>query len=134
MFSAIMLASGYGRDTEDDGLCERNLQKLAQKFEVDPDRLVAQHAFWRPVAQRIFVEQRCDTKTAWRLAMEKASRSRVHAVDALLPVLVRHAAYGISTSGVEQTFSVFKRVFGDQRLGGSEESEVCVLKLLFDRR
>jgi hypothetical protein len=52
--------------------------------------------------------------------------------SALLPVLLRHAAYGPSTSGVEQLFSKFKRTFGDQRLGGHEMTELDLMKLIFD--
>ena len=48
-------------------------------------------------------------------------------------VLVRYCTYVASSSGVEQNFSQFVRIFGDQGLNMSERRELNRMKMAMDR-
>ena len=133
-FKVLAMSRGRKR-CDEDKVDVRAFEKLAKAFDVDATELVSQFKAVRPVARQSFKDSNCTTKEAWRLAVKKllTSRSVRNDMSALLPVLVRHATFGASTAGVEQEFSGFKRLFGEQRLNASEELENDVLKLVQDR-
>ena len=113
------------------------LKKLAQVFAVDVDALREEVELLRPIARTILLDTRCTNKDAWRDALRKAHRRVAKAgaganFEALRAVLVRHACFCASTSGVEQTFSKFDRLFGNQRLASHNDTEVNIMKLIID--
>ena len=64
---------------------------------------------------------------AWRAAVGKARRRRcreiwAHPSDTLVKVLVRMASWGVSTSGVEQSFAALRAVVTAQRRGSLTEA------------
>ena len=71
---------------------EEAIQRLAQVFKQVPEKLRAQIHDHFPLAQRMHVEQQCNTFQAWKLALERTqsrtSTSACHPADALLPVLL----------------------------------------------
>ncbi len=83
------------------------LQKLANLLDLEPNALTEQFFDHLPVAQACFDREGCNTFAAWKKAVESVHgkhATRKHPFDQLLIVLIRASAWGISTSGVEQTF------------------------------
>ena len=88
-----------------------------------------------PIAQRVYTDKKCTVKEAWRTTISKIHnrKSMAGSDSELIKPLIRHATYGASSSGVEQTFAKFKGLFGEHRLGGHEEMERDIMKLVFDK-
>jgi len=109
------------------GLQSKLLSQLAMTWGVDANGLCSQFFEHRRLAQD-FVDKQptLSVPEAWRLALKQtqstARRRKLFPADALLPVLARYVVAPGSTSGVEQTFSKFKRVLGEQ-WNGSEQAE-----------
>ena len=131
-FAVLSIGGKRNVDSERD---DEHFEKLAKFCHVDPSVLKAEFSQIYLIASRIANDEKCTVKEAWRKTVQqiKARKSMEGSLSALLPVLIKHATYGASTSGVEQTFSRFKRTFGEHRLGGNELTELDVMKLVFDR-
>ena len=71
---------------------EEAIRRLAQIFGQMPEKLRAQIHDHFPLAQRMHVEQQCNTFQAWKLALDRTqsrtSTYACHPADALLPVLL----------------------------------------------
>ena len=141
-FSVLALSTSESKLTaklaaEQDEQVLLHLKKLAQVFDVDLDALREEVGILRPIARRILLDTKCTTKAAWRQAFQKAQRHAEKAGEgatfkAIRAVLLRHACFCASTSGVEQNFSSFDRLFGNQRLGSRSETEINIMKLMID--
>ena len=122
-----------GADSETD----RNLAKLSAFFGVDELALKHQFRELRPIAQQHKATTQCDNATAWRHAVKSCS-TRHRKLDnnpskALITVLMRYICFSLSTAGVEQNFSIFKRAFGDQALNASEDHEQQMIKIILTK-
>lgn len=112
------------------------LLKLARILKLDVNKL-RQHFFDHlPVAQCEFDTRTpaCTSFAAWKFAITKAKHSHVatrklHPVDELLKVCVRAGAWGMSTSGVERTFSMARASLTSQRaaLDESHKQDDCFI-------
>lgn len=112
---------------------EQCARRLAQVFRVDAAALAAQILAHRPIAARIkSAGHGFDNKTSWQEAVRKTqghpSTRDSYPVDALKPVLMRYLAFVVSTSGVEQSFSVGLRSLEPARLNMSEDTEEATLR------
>lgn len=136
-FSLFSLAEKQQKNKPDiqNKRTDEQLCKLALFFAVEKDLLKEQHHDILPIAQRAFIDKSCTIKEAWRSAISRvhARKTMENSDSELLQVLMRHAVYGASTSGVEQMFSKFKQLYGEHRLGGHEDTEADIMKLVFDR-
>ncbi|CAK0825749.1 unnamed protein product [Prorocentrum cordatum] len=123
-------------------------ERLAMFYSVDQAQLQAEFADLAQVAKSRMVFNGCSVRDAWQCAatrahaMQSASRGPANLRDgrgkrfrmtALGDVLQGYLAASISTAGVEQDFSRFKRVFGEQALGALDSTEAMVAKLVLDR-
>ena len=97
-------------DEERRNMCDR-LTKLARVMKLDMEKLQEQCFDHLPIAQFEFdtTTPACTPFIAWKTAIERGSHHgshrRRHPTDELLKLLVRAGAWGMSTSGVERTFS-----------------------------
>eukprot|EP00959_Pyramimonas_sp_CCMP1952_P440933 9231266-Pyramimonas_sp.AAC.1 len=74
-------------------------------------------------------------KHGWRQALRRLSDPRLsggHPSDALRRALIVYAAFGISTSGVEQQFSQAALKFTDRMGSASCQSEESFIKVAVD--
>ena len=122
-----------------DGELRRHLDKLAHFFKVDGVALREQYAALRPCAQRHKSATQCDNATAWREAVRRFSSTHKtldekHPHKDIIHVLMRYVCFSISTAAVEPNFAVFKRTFGDQGLGGGNDFENRMAKLIIQRK
>jgi hypothetical protein len=96
-----------------------SVAELAHIFELDPVQLAAEMSELRPWAQRVFLSQSTTVLGAWATAVKESqsssSRRSIYTVGCLLPALQRYSTYVGATSGVEQNFSVAKRLLGEHR-------------------
>ena len=107
--------------------------RLAQVFKVDPAELKAQILAHRPIAARIKASSYgFDNRAAWQAAVRKTQghhgTKAAYPANALMAVLTRYLAFGMSTSGVEQSFSVGLRALEPARLNMSEDIEEATLR------
>jgi hypothetical protein len=97
----------------------QNLQRIAKFLDVPSVQLKMEFDRLHPLAARIFDEENLVAKEAWRKAFEASQastrRAATYPVKALLPALMRFAAYQWTTAGVEQSFSKGKLVAGEHR-------------------
>lgn len=119
------------------GASEQHLAKLAAFFGVDAFSLEHQFRELQPIAQMHKTTTRCDNAAAWRHAVQRCC-TRHHSLNgnpnaALIVVLLRYVCFSLSTAGVEQTFSGFKRIFGEQGLSASEETEQRMVKIALSK-
>jgi hypothetical protein len=119
------------------GLSKQHLAKLAAFFGVDAFELEHQFRELHPIAERHKTTTRCDNAAAWRHAVQRCC-TRHHNLDgnpnaALIVVLLRYVCFSLSTAGVEQNFSGFKRIFGEQSLSASEETEQRMMKIALSK-
>ena len=103
------------------------LFQLSTAFGVDATRLPTQFLEHRRIAQDIIDTQpSLPVPQAWQLALQQTQSTNVRRTrfpaEALLSVLARYVVAPGSTSGIEQTFSRFKRVLGEH-WQGSEQAE-----------
>ena len=116
---------------------KRHVARLSQVFEVSEEKLSQQLSDHEPIARRIFLDERCSTGEAWKMAVERTQRrsslKAAHPVDALHPVLLGDATYGCSTSAVEQGFSKALRLISPQQAAGSPNLEADITKLIIDK-
>ena len=116
---------------------DRHLRKLAKFFEVDARALSHQYQELKVFAQRHKSSTGCDNAAAWREAVRRSSARHKtlgdHPHKEVIHVLMRYVAFSISTAAVEQNFSTFKRVFGEQALHGGCDFENRMVKLILMR-
>ena len=103
------------------------MARLADAFGVDRAALLEQFQDHRRLAQTERDQGGPDEPTvcSWQRALQKsqAGRKNQWPVTALLPVLQRFVVCPGSTSGIEQAFSKFKRLMGEQWHGSAEAEE-----------
>ncbi len=114
------------------------LGQLAWAFGVDPTKLHEEFLDHQRLAQRHKNMNPSSTAAeAWKHAVmktQKTERSRsLWSVKALLPILERFFVAPGSTAGIEQTFSLFKHIMGEQ-WHGSEDAEERLLVLTLRAR
>lgn len=138
-FSVLRLSSHNERRRWADAAQERcmvasKLDKLARLLKLDTNRLHDQFFDYLPLAQYEFdtATPTCTPLAAWKTILTRAFDSRVHKyhpVDALLQVCIRAGAWGMSTSGVERTFSLARASLTCQRaaLSDSHKRDDCFL-------
>ena len=115
-----------------------HLHTLALFFKVDRTMLRHQYNQLKICAQRHKSSTHCDNSSAWREAVRRFSSrmpslSDHHAFKDIIYVLMRYVCFSISTAAVEHNFSVFKRTFGEQGLGGGNDFENRMVKLVLTR-
>ena len=98
---------------------QQRLLALADAFNVDGRQLVEEFQDHQRVAQGIKnTRPEVSSVEAWREALAKTQRTprsqETWPARALLPVAERYFVCPGSTAGIEQTFSVFKRMTGEQ--------------------
>ena len=85
------------------------LARIASFLKLDPERLTREFFDHLPLVQRIAKTHPVDNLGAWRMLLAKMAhdprRAHAHPMLALVPALVRYAAYGFTTAGIEQGFS-----------------------------
>ena len=110
-------------------------ERLAMFYNVDQAQLQAEFADLSQVAKSRMTFNGCSARDAWQYAAMRAHERKGSrfSVKALGNVLQGYLAVSISTAGVEQDFSRFKRVFGEQALGALDSTEAMVAKLVLDR-
>ncbi len=95
----------------DNGIRLEQLTRLKNVFDetTEVGDLEDQLLHFRPIARRVAVQRGLDSRDAWHSAMVASVRTsnvmQRHPHHALLRLLVRFWASGVSSSGVEQTFS-----------------------------
>ncbi len=108
---------------EERALRTDKLEKLSALLELDIHALTQQFFDHLPIAQHHFDKNGCTSLVAWRTALERifegsdrAVRRRLaaHPMDELRKVLWRAFAWGVSTSGVEQKFSVLRSALANK--------------------
>jgi hypothetical protein len=118
------------------------LKRLATHFKADHARLIEQFLDYGIRAEIIFkTSSQKKKKSAWcwgeairQIATRKNDIQKLHPRDELLKVVAPYNAMVPSTSGVEQIFSKARNHFGEQRLGGTQERESAVIKIIVDYR
>ncbi|CAE7269121.1 unnamed protein product [Symbiodinium sp. CCMP2592] len=94
---------------------QASLERLAQVCHQDPQALRDQFMDLEPIARYEVSVNHCTSFEGWRAAALRcrASKPQVrqrHKIDAILPVLIKYGCFcGLSTSGVEQSFSKLQR-------------------------
>ncbi len=139
-FSCLNLAMKTSRSLppphDGDEEPSRDVQKLAMAFKVDAQQLDAQLRDLRPLALKAFASRQCTTAEAWAEALRqtqgRSDKRRSHPADAATPVLARFAAFGGSTSGIEQNFAVRLRLLV-HREQMTAAADSCVLKVALER-
>jgi hypothetical protein len=120
------------RSTERD----EHFRRLAKAFGVNASQLKAQFDDHEHFALALKSTGTLTNGEAWSQAvMKTAKRADVrkdHPVSALLPVLQRYRAYNISTSGVEQAFSMQDWLFGGRSNHQSDDTAAQKTKLTVD--
>lgn len=96
-------------------------QRLSMVFNVDAARLGQQIIDAKPHAKYLVKQRGCSAMEAWGEVLRKLSDRRLrktHPSSELVVVAHRYLAFsGCSTSGVEQNFSILRRIFPPQRGG-----------------
>ena len=116
------------------------LQQLARAFGVDPNELRAEFQDHQRLAQgRKNMRPDTSDADAWRHALTGTQRPdrntrRNWSAKALGPVLERFFVCPGSTAGIEQIFSLFKRIMGEQWHGTEAAEERCLVLSLRARR
>ena len=130
-FRLTHMAERRTSDAESERLAlQEKLTKLAHILKLDVNCLSAEFYDHLPIAQYEFELGPAGTSSfaAWRAAVTKArgrSRKRLaHPSDTLVKVLVRMASWGVSTSGVEQSFAALRAVVTAQRRGSLTEASM----------
>ncbi len=112
-----------------------SVKRLAHVFKVDSLALATQLQDAMLFAKRCF-QLSGNSMKAWKDTVAKMMDRRLqarHPMGALLPVLQRYIAFcGCTTSGVEQTFSVLRKLLGEQRLTMDWRTEVTELTIGMD--
>ena len=114
---------------------QQRLLALADAFNVDGRQLVEEFQDHQRVAQGIKnTRPEVSSVEAWREALAKTQRTprsqETWPARALLPVAERYFVCPGSTAGIEQTFSVFKRMTGEQwHASELAEERLLVLRL-----
>ena len=108
----------HGRDSQEQSKCIARLSKI---LDVCPHKAAAELQTLFPVARGLQRRNNCGNRAAWALALQRtqktaASRAR-YPILALSKLLVAHACWTTSTSGVEQNFSKSERCSGNKRFG-----------------
>lgn len=115
-------------------LYDSSVERLAQLFQVCPQRLRDQVAKHRPVAAKLAADTACGNREAWQQALLKTQRHnctrQAYAADALKPVLLRYLSWRASTSAVEQGFSQLDRCGPAMASSGIRHETVCLRALL----
>ena len=114
------------------------LHQLASAFHVDPRQLREEFQNHQRLAQgHKYMQPATSDADAWRHALASTQRNRktreTWSAKALLPVLERFFVCPGSTAGIEQTFSLFKRITGEQ-WHGTEAAEERRLVLTLEAR
>ena len=89
---------------------ERNLERMAQAFQVCPAKVKQQYARLMPIATALKKQSGMSNREAWKEAMQRTGRyaSRYEATDFKV-LLAVYQCWTASSSGVEQLFSKLKR-------------------------
>ena len=116
---------------------DKHLKTLARFFQVSAAGLGRQYDELKVCAQKHKSSTHCDNAAAWREAVRRYSSRRSslndHPYKDIIHVLMRYVCFSISTAAVEQNFQVFKRTFGEQGLGGGNNFENRMVKLILAR-
>lgn len=122
-------SSKLARDHTDHEQTTRWLERLARAFQVDAQQLQQEFFDIRAIAVAYAGQVgACTNLEAWRHAMQPR---RGHSNAVLRHVLVRYAAIGISTTGVEHTFATARSELAQR--SGSEAADFTVLKIVRDK-
>ncbi|CAK0809178.1 unnamed protein product [Prorocentrum cordatum] len=108
--------------------------EMSQAADINPTRLQVQweHGFPRARQQQ---QRGLSNKEAWRYVIQKLGQQRLalrHDIDDLRSALVAYVAFGMSTSGVEQKFSLAALKFNCRQLSSDARSEDMFLKIALD--
>ncbi|CAK0824599.1 unnamed protein product [Prorocentrum cordatum] len=116
-----------------------HLRRIARALDrraadINPTRLQVQweHGFPRARQQQ---QRGLSNKEAWRYVIQKLGQQRLalrHDIDDLRSALVAYVAFGISTSGAEQKFSLAALEFNCRQLSSDACSEDMFLKIALD--
>ena len=118
MIYLVIRQAGLGQDRG------AHLCRLAQVFSVNYDQLELEVGKLFPVAAKLRTDRGLSNLTAWQAAVSSTERARVsYSLFALGPVLVRYAAWTISTSGVEQTFAIHRWVVSPWKRSALPQTE-----------
>ena len=112
-----------------------DLQRLAKFSDKDAANVEAHYLAHYPIAMAHKVATQCDNGTAWRFAIDAVSRKHhcsieKHPAADFIHVAMRYLCFGVSTAAIEQSFSVLKRLFGEQGLHNSDASEEQIVRVL----
>ena len=104
---------------------DKDLERLASVAKVPLADLREQYLQFRDFAVRGISASKCDNKTAWKRALDMVSNRRASTrntfpYNALKPVLLRYFAFCASTSGVEQTFTLWQVAVNDRQPASRE--------------
>ena len=107
---------------------------FCQAADIDPTRLQTQ---WENVFPRARQQKQrgLSNKEAWRYVIQKLSEChmrRIYNIDELNSALIAYVAFGISTSGVEQKFSLAALKFNCRQLHAHAWNEDMFLKIALD--
>lgn len=131
-FRVLALSDDGDSTCELDSL-DADVARLAQTFQLDEVKLKAQFQTIVGIAKSIRRESRCSIRDAWCDAIRKVNRRasvrRNYESDVLAALLHRYCVWKISSSGVEQNFSVRKLVIGQNRHSLSALRELDELQL-----
>ena len=113
-----------GREELDNNIC-----RVAKLQNEDEMTLRWETHQTKPIALQSFVKDGHTNLDAWKQAIARFPGS----LETLRRTLIAFAAYGASSSGVEQDFSKALRAISPQQWSGSEELENDLLKVILDR-
>ena len=136
-FAALNLATNTRREDPPARFAE-HVQRLAALSNVDSGCLNKQLHDLKAIAARHYQSCQCTTLEAWAHAVSRTTRVRsstaeAHPSDALRAVLIRFAALGGSTSGVERLFALGHVSSGYCRTSLTESAINDELTLLCDQ-
>ncbi len=107
-----------GRESADDRrLC---LERLAACVQVSSHDLIMQYQRHEPCAASFYSRTTCSNVEAWAQAVERLGKRDRGGSSALLPVLIRFAAWGASSCEVERNFAKTSSL-----RAGQSEDEFC---------
>ena len=118
-------------------VADRHLQRLSQTLNLNAVELKAQWRDFLPRAQSVRpAPSRSSNKDAWKMVVERVENDKrlqaAHPFRQLQLALVAYAAFGVSSSGVEQKFSKSALKFTDRMGRCNDEQEESFLRVSMD--
>ena len=108
--------------------------QIAKVCNVSGETLLAQYQDVWPRAMAVVRAAKDVNKHAWKFIYDKIQEHHLtaknHPMDVLMPALILYFVFGISSSGVEQSFSKIRLGFSNRRQSALPETEEYVVRVM----